>query len=67
MTNLSYQDDAPVYRVLEVREIRAASPEEALEIAQRDLDGWRSLDTGEAGHTAGGRVVRVLAVDQQVV
>lgn len=67
MPNLDYPDDAPTYRVLEVREIRATSPEEAWDIAQRDLDGWRELDTGEVGHTAGGRVVRILAVDQEVV
>ena len=63
MSNMSYPDDAPTWRVLEIREVRATSQEEALEIAWADLQEARKVDTGEVGHVAGGRVVMVIEED----
>lgn len=59
MSNMNYPEDAPTWPVLQVREVRAASAAEAAEISTEEIHAFRKADSGEAGHTAGGRVLGV--------
>lgn len=59
MANIDYPDDAPTWPVIQIADVRAASADEAEEIAYEILRVARKADTGEAGHVAGGTVFGV--------
>jgi hypothetical protein len=52
--------ETPTFSVVQVRRVRAASAGEAVDIAEADLHTALSVDTGEAGHVAGGTIYGVV-------
>lgn len=59
MSDMRYAE-SPAWPVVSVREVRAASADEAAEISEEEIAGQQRVDTGEAGHTATGTVIGVL-------
>ena len=59
MPDMRYAE-SPAWPVVSVREVRAASAGEAVDISHEEIAGQQSVDTGEAGHTATGSVIGVL-------